>query len=120
MLVIHFLLVSCRAYSSALKMEVTCPSKMLVDFQKITQCYISEERTLYIEICLQFSQYSGCAMGRMTEEVGSDSFQRQDILSSSQCPDHNVKLIFHLHLVPRLKTHGEISPLLHISSWYGA
>jgi hypothetical protein len=32
MLVIHFLLVSCRAYSTVLKMEVTCLSKMSVDF----------------------------------------------------------------------------------------
>jgi hypothetical protein len=55
----------------------------------------------------------------MTKDVGSDSGQGQEMLSSLQCPDHNVKLNTHIHLVPRLKTHGAVPPLLHIS-WYGA
>jgi hypothetical protein len=35
-----FTLVSCLAYSSTLKMEVTCSSETWVDFQRTTQHYI--------------------------------------------------------------------------------
>jgi hypothetical protein len=75
MLAICFLLVSSRAYSSAPKMEATHFSEMSVDFQQATQHYISEKRTLYIDICLQLSQYvySGQATGWMTKEVRPDS-----------------------------------------------
>jgi hypothetical protein len=41
------MLVSCLAYSLTLKMEATRSSKMLVDFQWITWCYIPEESTLH-------------------------------------------------------------------------
>jgi hypothetical protein len=41
-----FMLVSCLAYSLALKMEVTCSSGMSADFQWTTQCYMSKDRTL--------------------------------------------------------------------------
>jgi hypothetical protein len=34
------------AYSSILKMDVTCSCKNVVVFQHTTQCYIPEERTL--------------------------------------------------------------------------
>jgi hypothetical protein len=43
-----FTLVSCSAYSSTLKMEAICCSKMSVDFQWTTQCYIPEDSTLHI------------------------------------------------------------------------
>jgi hypothetical protein len=36
------MLVSCLAYSSTLKMKVTCSSEMLVDFQQTTRRYISK------------------------------------------------------------------------------
>jgi hypothetical protein len=39
----YFVLVSCLAYSLALKMEVTCSSEMAVDFQRATWHYIPEE-----------------------------------------------------------------------------
>jgi hypothetical protein len=38
-----FMLVSCLAYSSTLKMEVICSSETSVDFQRITWRYIPEE-----------------------------------------------------------------------------
>jgi hypothetical protein len=41
-----FMLVSCLAYSSTLKMEATCCSEMSVDFQWTTRHYIPEHRTL--------------------------------------------------------------------------
>jgi hypothetical protein len=41
------MLVSCLAYSSTLKMESICSSKMLVDVQQTTQRYIPEDRTLH-------------------------------------------------------------------------
>jgi hypothetical protein len=110
MLVICFLLVSSRVYSSTLKMEEIYSSEMSVNFQQTRQCYIPEERTLYIEIFLQLSQYSGQAMG-WTKEVGSDPCQRQEILSSSQCEANRSP-----PSMPRLKTRGAISPLIHISS----
>jgi hypothetical protein len=43
-----FTLVSCLAYSSTLKMEATCSSETLVDFQLTTRYYSLEARTLHI------------------------------------------------------------------------
>jgi hypothetical protein len=40
-----FMLLSCLAYSSTLKMKVTCSSEMSVDFQWTTQVCMSEDRT---------------------------------------------------------------------------
>jgi hypothetical protein len=47
LLVACFMLVSCLAYSSTLKMEVTCSSESSVDFQRITWRYIAEHRILH-------------------------------------------------------------------------
>jgi hypothetical protein len=41
-----FMLVSCLAYSSTLKMEAICSSKMQDEFQRTAQHYIPESRTL--------------------------------------------------------------------------
>jgi hypothetical protein len=41
-----FMLVRCFSYSSTLKMEVTCSSETSVDFQRTTQRYIPEYRSL--------------------------------------------------------------------------
>jgi hypothetical protein len=53
--VIPYLLVllsaSCLAYSSTLKIEATCPSKTLVDFQWTTPRYIPEGRTVHNHRC---------------------------------------------------------------------
>jgi hypothetical protein len=40
-----FMLVSCLAYSSILKMEATCSPETSVDFQQTTLRYIPEYRT---------------------------------------------------------------------------
>jgi hypothetical protein len=40
-----FTLVSCMTYSLTLKMQGTCSSETLVDFQQTTLCYIPEDRT---------------------------------------------------------------------------
>jgi hypothetical protein len=45
------MLVSCLAYSSTLKMEVTYTCETSVDFQRTTQRYILEDRTLHIYLC---------------------------------------------------------------------
>jgi hypothetical protein len=45
-----FTLVSCLAYSSAMKMEATCPSETLVNFQWTTWHYIPKDRALRIII----------------------------------------------------------------------
>jgi hypothetical protein len=45
------MLVSYLAYSSALKMEVTCCSEMLADFHWTAWHYIQEDRTLRVENC---------------------------------------------------------------------
>jgi hypothetical protein len=42
-----FTLVSCLAYSSTLKMEATCSSKMSVHFQWTTRQHIPEDSTLH-------------------------------------------------------------------------
>jgi hypothetical protein len=45
-----FMLVSCLAYSSTLKMEKICSSETLVDFHRITWCYIPEHRTFRVQL----------------------------------------------------------------------
>jgi hypothetical protein len=47
----YFMLISYVAYSLALKMEVTCSSEMLLDFQQTIQLYIPEDGTLYNHCC---------------------------------------------------------------------
>jgi hypothetical protein len=47
-----FTLVSCSVYSSNLKMEVTCSSETLVDFQRTAGRYIPEDRTLHLSDCI--------------------------------------------------------------------
>jgi hypothetical protein len=52
------MLVSCVAYSSTLKMEVTCCFKTLADFQQTTQQYIPENRNLRNHCCENLKYYS--------------------------------------------------------------
>jgi hypothetical protein len=47
LLATYFMLVSCVAYSLTLKMETTCSSETLVEFQWTTWRYIPEDRTLH-------------------------------------------------------------------------
>jgi hypothetical protein len=42
LLVVCFMLISCLAYSSILKVEATWSNEMSVEFQWITWCYIPE------------------------------------------------------------------------------
>jgi hypothetical protein len=46
MLAACFTLVSCLAYSSAMKMQATFSSEMSVDIQRATRRYIPEDRIL--------------------------------------------------------------------------
>jgi hypothetical protein len=52
-----FILVSCFIYSSILKIEATCSSKMSVEFQQNTRRYIPEDRTLHNEKCHSFRKF---------------------------------------------------------------
>jgi hypothetical protein len=52
-----FMLVSLLAYSSSLKMEATCSSEILFDFQRITRCSIPEDRTLHNHCCEDLKSY---------------------------------------------------------------
>jgi hypothetical protein len=45
------------AYSSNLKMEVTCSSETLVDFEQMIQHYILEDRNLYNHCCQNLEFY---------------------------------------------------------------
>jgi hypothetical protein len=47
LLAICFMLVSCLAYSSTLKMVAACSSETSVDFQRIAWYYIPDGRTLH-------------------------------------------------------------------------
>jgi hypothetical protein len=56
-----FTLVSSLAYSSTLKMEVTCSSKTWVDFRQTTRRYMPEDRILqewYFKICTVHIQWN--------------------------------------------------------------
>jgi hypothetical protein len=46
-----FMLISCLAYFSTLKMEAACSSETPVDFQRTTWRYIPEDRTLHNHRC---------------------------------------------------------------------
>jgi hypothetical protein len=47
LLAVYFVLVSCLAYSSALKVEAIFSSERSFDFYRTTQCYIPEDRILH-------------------------------------------------------------------------
>jgi hypothetical protein len=49
-----FMLVSCLAYSSTLKMEVVCSSEMSVDFHQTLQCYTPEDGAAHSHCCENF------------------------------------------------------------------
>jgi hypothetical protein len=51
------MLVSCLAYSSTLKMEAICFSKMSVDFQHTTWPYAPEDSTLHNHHCENLKSY---------------------------------------------------------------
>jgi hypothetical protein len=53
-----FMLVSCLAYSSTLKMEARCFSETSVDFQRTTRRYIPEDRTLHNHRCENLRAYN--------------------------------------------------------------
>jgi hypothetical protein len=46
--------VSCLAYFSTQKMEVTCSTETSIDFQRTTGRYITEDRTLHNHRCDNF------------------------------------------------------------------
>jgi hypothetical protein len=52
-----FILLSWLVHSSILKMEATCSSKVSVDFQRTTRCYIPENRTLHNHCCVNLKSY---------------------------------------------------------------
>jgi hypothetical protein len=52
-----FMLVSCSAYSSTLKMETILSSEMVVDFQWTTQHYIPEDSTFHNHHCENLKSY---------------------------------------------------------------
>jgi hypothetical protein len=51
----RFMLFSCLAYSSILKMKATCSSETLADFQRTTRRYIPEDVTLSTKYFLLIS-----------------------------------------------------------------
>jgi hypothetical protein len=53
----YFMLVSCLAYSSVLKMETICSSETSVDPQRATRRYIQEGRTLHNHRCQNLKSY---------------------------------------------------------------
>jgi hypothetical protein len=59
-----FMLVSRLSYSSILKMVATCSSETSVDFQRTTQRYIPEDRTVHNHCCEKLKSYI------LTEDFG--------------------------------------------------
>jgi hypothetical protein len=51
-------LVSCSAYSSALKMEAICSSETSVETQRTTRRYIPEDGTLHNHRCENLNSYT--------------------------------------------------------------
>jgi hypothetical protein len=50
------MLVSFLAYSSTLKMVVTCSSETSADFQQTAQLYIPEDRTIHFKVILEVNK----------------------------------------------------------------
>jgi hypothetical protein len=53
-----FALVSCPAYSSALKVEAMCSSETSVDFQRTARHYIPEDSALHNHRCENLKSYN--------------------------------------------------------------
>jgi hypothetical protein len=51
------MLVSCLAYSSALKIEAICSSETSIDFHGTSRSYIPKDRTLHTHRCENFKSY---------------------------------------------------------------
>jgi hypothetical protein len=54
----YFMLVSCLAQSSILKIEATCSSENSVNFQRTMLCYIPEDRVLHKYRCEKVKSYT--------------------------------------------------------------
>jgi Fe2+ transport system protein B len=57
LLATHFMLVSCFACFSTLKIEAICSSEMSVHFQQTTRYYIPDDRTLHNHHCENLKSY---------------------------------------------------------------
>jgi hypothetical protein len=101
-----FTLVSCSAYSSTLKMKAICSSETLVDFQRTTRRYISDDSTLHYHRCEILKSYTVYKMLKMflndlAKQFSSIYFPCVKILKESQ--DVTVYFrIFHGTLFPAL------------------
>jgi hypothetical protein len=51
------MLVSCLAYSSTLKMEITYSSETSISFQRTVRRYIQEDRNIYNHRCENLKSY---------------------------------------------------------------
>jgi hypothetical protein len=56
--VLCFLLVSCWAYSSTLKMEATCSSETSIDFERTTHQYIAQDKIPDPSFYHYYNQYA--------------------------------------------------------------
>jgi hypothetical protein len=71
------MLVSCSAYSSTLKREVTCSSETSVDFQRTTRRYIPEDIIFHNHRCEGLKSYIICLLflwiGTCSSSLGNES-----------------------------------------------
>jgi hypothetical protein len=81
-----FSLVSCSAYSLTVKMEVTCPLKTSVDFNRL-HIIISQKTELYIYV-----------MGQCGLIGGASDFSGQACLQNSHCFSTECQLMSELLL----------------------
>jgi hypothetical protein len=75
--------VSCLAYCSTPKMEVTCSFQTSVGFQRTTQYYIPEDRTLHNHRCENLKSYTSYCNFTFL----SDFLQRKPTLGSRDSSD---------------------------------
>jgi hypothetical protein len=62
-------LVSCLAYSSVLKMEVTCSTETSVDFQRTTWCNNPEDTIPHNHRCKNLKSYSRSLFTKLSRSV---------------------------------------------------
>jgi hypothetical protein len=87
-----FTLVSCSAYSLTLEMEATYSSETSVDFQRNTQPYIPEDRTLHDHRCENLNSYKSRPCSVSIHRLAG---RRKNTESPSVCrfPLHNYSWV---------------------------
>jgi hypothetical protein len=88
-----FMLVSCSAYSSTLKMEAICSSETSVDFQRNARRYIPEDSTVLK--CVDFKKWKteNSVLFMHTHKVMKSSLSIAIVMFASHSEEHKTESV---------------------------